>query len=850
MDNKKKLCLVASMVLLGTVCTVYAQNSIPETAIVQDENIKVNKETYEKAIEAINKKDFQSAIVYLTAYINSKPRKYEAYKYRGDAFYALRQYNLAKNDYQTAVDLKAADDKFMTNTKYISAVVLGADKTEQLQNPELGVLYSKLMYAQKALNDNSYELSYAKAVEYNSHIYLPQPKKNEISQINCPQKYGKILNPEGVDVYIYGAIEDIEKENYRDAVFKSQYVISNYPEYYMGYYLNGVALEGLEKEDDAIIAFENALKKNPYDFESMASLGNIYFDKAQTTFSQEDARKSISYFNQALKYNKNCYLYYFYIGMNELQLGNVDVAILNFNKAVKLKTNDYNSLYYKLIAQYIKGDYPEVLDGATKLLYKRVSNYNSVLYLRALTNYKKNDFEKSVADLDTILSNINDIYNADVRVLSSKEKTLENYVYYLKALIDIAMGDGAKSDLEKAYQNPIIAQLDKAKNALKPYEQILSKEKLTTEDYNKFKAFYETGFVKLLSSGAIITVEDIDNQYDYIRTTFDDMGLCFVYKNPDYQLTTIKDYPYKKYYFKLSESAVEQLEASQETRDDVAKTIEATPEVKLKTTTSQEDTLASVNESSLAQMLATNSLLDDSSSANKGDITVPDNVKQEVVNDTVEKEKPSAINEENAENLKKIIEEENKTSLPVTEKQAQVDPSLLPKVDPEIEKDAEIITLKPAEPQNSEIPDIGLRPKVDIQQVSEKDLLKETKAAAKEFKMQQKAEKLKAREELKLQKVQQKEQAKILKQQQNEQEKLEKEQVKLQKAKEKELLAVQKAQSKAESKAEREKKAIEKAAQKEALKVQRALETVDKAVNDKQEETKEVKKTIIKQLPR
>ena len=69
---------------------------------------------------------------------------------RGDAYYALRRYDLAEKDYQTAVDLKAEDDKFITNTKVITAAVLGADKNDQRQNPELGNLYAKLMYAQKA----------------------------------------------------------------------------------------------------------------------------------------------------------------------------------------------------------------------------------------------------------------------------------------------------------------------------------------------------------------------------------------------------------------------------------------------------------------------------------------------------------------------------------------------------------------------------------------------------------------------------------------------------------------------------------------------------------------------------
>lgn len=83
-----------------------------------------------------------------------------------------------------------------------------------------------------------------------------------------------------------------------------------------------------------------------------------------------------------------------------MQLGNNDLAIINFNKAIKFNINDYNSRYYKAIAQYIKGDYNSVVDDCTKLLYRHVSNYNSVLYLRALAQYKLGDKEKAIADLE------------------------------------------------------------------------------------------------------------------------------------------------------------------------------------------------------------------------------------------------------------------------------------------------------------------------------------------------------------------------------------------------------------------------------------------------------------------
>ena len=376
----KKICALLVLMMMGTYTisqnSVYAEDTTSETTEVSV--IKGNKDAFEMAENLIGQKNYQESLKYLDAYISSKPKKYEAYKLRGDAYYALRRYNLAETDYQTAIDLKTDDDKFVTGTKVLSAVVLGADKQEQLQNPELGNLYAKLMYAQKAQNKTSYELSYAKAVELNSHIYLPQPKKDEISQINCPQKYGKVFNPQGDDKFLYDAINDIENGNYRDSVFKSQYLITNYPDYYLGYYLNGVALAGMEQDEDAILAFNNALKKNPYDFESLASLGQLYYAQAEKTFSVDDAKKSTEYFRQALKLNPNCNSYYFYIGLNDLLQGKVSSAIENFDSAIKLKSNDYNSQYYKIIAQYINGDYSSVISGAGKLLYRRVSNYNSV----------------------------------------------------------------------------------------------------------------------------------------------------------------------------------------------------------------------------------------------------------------------------------------------------------------------------------------------------------------------------------------------------------------------------------------------------------------------------------------
>ena len=587
--------------------SVYAEDTTSETTEVSV--IKGNKDAFEMAENLIGQKNYQEALKYLDAYISSKPKKYEAYKLRGDAYYALRRYNLAEKDYQTAIDLKTDDDKFVTGTKVLSAVVLGADKQEQLQNPELGNLYAKLMYAQKAQNKTSYESSYAKAVELNSHIYLPQPKKDEISQINCPQKYGKVFNPQGDDKFLYDAINDIENGNYRDSVFKSQYLITNYPDYYLGYYLNGVALAGMEQDEEAIVAFNNALKKNPYDFESLASLGQLYYAQAEKTFSVDDAKKSTEYFRQALKLNPNCNSYYFYIGLNDLLQGKVSSAIENFDSAIKLKSNDYNSQYYKIIAQYINGDYSSVISGAGKLLYRRVSNYNSVMYLKALAEYKQGQNDLALEDLEKIYNSTTDIYNSDVRYVSNKEKTLLGYCYYLKALILAQKGMGTKSDMAEAYSNPIIAQLAATEKMLNAYKPEFVDGKVSLEDYKKFNNAYNSAVGLLKQSNIVITQEDIDTQYDYIRTTFDDLGVTFVYKNPNYKISAIDNYVFKKYSSKLSAEDFQTLSEGVAEDEVLALRPKTNDTPVLTQQTPQEVLLGDEKTTSIAQILATQSLI-------------------------------------------------------------------------------------------------------------------------------------------------------------------------------------------------------------------------------------------------
>ena len=510
MERKGKIGLLLTGLVLS-LCTVtafepaYSQDEVQANQEVNQDEIKFKRDTLDIAVEFMKNKDFNAALPHLNAYIEAKPKKYQGYKLRGEAYYALRKYDLAVADFQKAVDIKADNDKFATGTKVISAVVLGADRQDQYQNPELGELYGELMYAQKAVNDNMYEVSYKKAMEYNSHQYLPAPKKEEISKINCPQKYGKTFNAQGVDADISAVVEDIEKGKFSEAVYTIPKITSEYPNYYLGHYLSGVVMSGLEQDEEAVSAFNRAISLNPNDFESYASLGLLYYREAEKTFDSKLAAKSVENFQKALKNNPNCNTYYYYIGLNEMLENKYDAAISNFKKAINLKNNDYNSKYYKAVAQYLNKDYKGSIEEATNLLFRRVSNYNSVLYLRALSYYKLKNYEAAIADIEKVHHNMDDIYNLDIKKFTQKEMILETYLYYLQSKISRDNGLGAKSDLLKAYKNPIIALLD-----------------------TRSKDFEHANYK--------LTSFDIDNQYDLLRTTFDDLGLDFVYLNPDYKV--------------------------------------------------------------------------------------------------------------------------------------------------------------------------------------------------------------------------------------------------------------------------------------------------------------------------
>ena len=94
-------------------------------------------------------------------------------------------------------------------------------------------------------------------------------------------------------------------------------------------------------------------------------------------------------------------------------------------------------------------------------------------------------------------------------------------------------------------------KLSQAEYSAAKYTPVLACDNISEEDYNKYNEFYNNELPALLKTDFDITVDDIDNQYDYIRTTFDNLGISFVFVDPNYKFTTINNYVAKNYSDKL-----------------------------------------------------------------------------------------------------------------------------------------------------------------------------------------------------------------------------------------------------------------------------------------------------------
>ncbi len=349
-------------------------------------------ETYILAIANIEKNAFQEAINLLNELIAQEPNKAEYYIQRGNAFFANRNYNDAKNDFIQANDLKSSIASFELAKTYA-----------ELHQPELMLIelenHLKSSYKKdKALimSDASFTIyerekiweDFWKQEWYNSQDLLIDEIEFELkynhynealTKANLKLKKSKNnhrilalrgealaalgdypsaikdfssaikLNKRTENYYIQRAKSYIETEKYKNAAEDLETALNlnpanfdNYKTLAMAYAKDGNIEKAEENLNFYLTFFEN-------DKDASLLFGKIYLDANQPL-------KALPYLNKCLENDKTNPEYFTMRGNAYMQTKTYQYAIKDYSMALDLEPNDADAYLNKGIARQKLGD--------------------------------------------------------------------------------------------------------------------------------------------------------------------------------------------------------------------------------------------------------------------------------------------------------------------------------------------------------------------------------------------------------------------------------------------------------------------------------------------------------------
>jgi tetratricopeptide (TPR) repeat protein len=224
--------------------------------------------------------------------IESNPDDAEAYYNRGIAYYDIKDYNKAINDYSKAIELNPDDAKtyFYRGNAYgriedydkaindfSKAIELNPDYAEAYNNR--GNAYNKIKNYNKAIND------YSKAIELNPDLAVAYNNRGvayaEIEDYDkAINDYSKAieLNPDDAKVYYNRGHAYNKIKDYNKAINDYSKAIELNPDYADTYNNRGNAYVAMEDYDKAINDYSKAIELNPDYAETYYNRGHAYSD--------------------------------------------------------------------------------------------------------------------------------------------------------------------------------------------------------------------------------------------------------------------------------------------------------------------------------------------------------------------------------------------------------------------------------------------------------------------------------------------------------------------------------------------------------------------------------------------
>ena len=207
--------------------------------------------------------------------------------------------------------------------------------------------------------------------------------KAQIMQTTCGQKKADKLLLQGQTAY--------DKKDYSQAVNFYDQAAKAAPKCPVPYFQKGLALMDTKKYDDAVIVFQEALKRN------YSETFRLYMGICQARYDQGNFAEAVKNCEEAVRLNDNFFWSSYYLGKSYFELKNFEKALAAENRALQLDPNFADVLLLRGAILLELKRYDEVVKDLTVAL--KISPNDRIYYGLGAAYFQLKQYSKATENL-------------------------------------------------------------------------------------------------------------------------------------------------------------------------------------------------------------------------------------------------------------------------------------------------------------------------------------------------------------------------------------------------------------------------------------------------------------------
>jgi tetratricopeptide (TPR) repeat protein len=328
---------------------------------------------YNKGVKFSDQNYFTETLDKLAVVLKNKPNCALAHYYRSMCLFNLNKFDLANDSINIALNLNHRDVDFKIMKAHILQCTGKVEESIEIYDNILTTqprndiaLVGKSEAVLKLNKINLAKNFMKKAIEinpqcanYHNNLGYILTKLEDYESINSYSKAIK-LNSFHLDSYFNKTQDLIKLKKYHEALTCLNFAIQKFPNEGLLFFERGYTLYLLDKDEDAILEFEQSIRLNYQVAESYNYIGDCYF-------YLKDFKRALNYFKKSLELDINNPEYIFDVAETYFELGNYEES-----------ENICNGLQKKVIFnENLKSDIESLMSNIKN---KKQSSKNKIIF--------------------------------------------------------------------------------------------------------------------------------------------------------------------------------------------------------------------------------------------------------------------------------------------------------------------------------------------------------------------------------------------------------------------------------------------------------------------------------------